>query len=285
MRKFLAASAVSALMVFSAGAILAQEEITANTVLATVNGTEITLGHVIVLRQQLPQEYQNLPDEVLFEGIINQLVEQTLLADYVAANVTDIPLEVELSLANEKRALFAAVQIDAVANREISDEALQAAYDEQYGNLPAEPEFNASHILVETEEEAQALIETLNGGADFAELAKEKSTGPTGPNGGALGWFGLGQMVEPFEAAVVEMEVGSISAPVQTQFGWHVLKLNDKRDKPAPTLEETTTSLMDSLRQQAVEAEITALSDAAEITRPPEDFDASLMRDISLLSQ
>ena len=139
--------------------------------------------------------------------------------------------------------------------------------------------------MVETEEEAQALIETLNGGADFAELAKEKSTGPTGPNGGELGWFGLGQMVEPFEAAVVEMEVGSISAPVQTQFGWHVLKLNDKRDKPAPTLEETTTSLMDSLRQQAVEAEITALSDAAEITRPPEDFDASLMRDISLLSQ
>ncbi len=285
MRKFLAASAVSALMVFSAGATMAQEEITANTVLATVNGTDITLGHVIVLRQQLPQEYQNLPDDVLFEGIVNQLIEQTLLADYVAANVADIPLEVELSLDNEKRALFAAVQIEAVAGRDISDEALQAAYDGQYGNLPAEPEFNASHILVETEEEAEALIVALNGGADFAGLAKEKSTGPSGPNGGELGWFGLGQMVEPFEAAVVEMEVGAISAPVQTQFGWHVLKLNDKRDKPAPTLEETSASLMDSLRQQAVEAEITALAEGAQITRPPEDFDASLMRDISLLSQ
>ncbi len=283
MRNFLAATAVSALMVFSAGVSFAQEEITADTVIASVNGTDITLGHVIVLRAQLPQEYQGLPDDVLFEGIIAQLIEQTLLADYAEANVADIPREVGLSLDNERRALYAAVQIEEVAGRDISDEAIQAAYDEQYGNLPPEPEFNASHILVETEEEALALIEELNGGADFAELAKEKSTGPSGPNGGELGWFGLGMMVEPFEAAVIEMEVGAISAPVNTQFGWHVLILNEKRDKPAPTLEETTVALMDGLRQAAVEAEIAALKEGADITRPEEGFDAALMRDVSLL--
>jgi len=283
MRNFLAATAVSALMVFSAGASLAQEEVTADTVLATVNGTEITLGHVIVLRAQLPQEYQTLPDDVLFKGIIAQLIEQTLLANYAEANVADIPREVTLALENERRALYASVQIDAAAGRDISDEAIQAAYDEQYGNLPPEPEFNASHILVETEEEALALIETLEGGADFAELAKEKSTGPSGPNGGELGWFGLGMMVEPFEAAVVDMEVGEISAPVNTQFGWHVLILNEKRDKPAPTLEQTRAALMDGLRQAAVEAEIEALKEGADITQPPEDFDTALMRDTSLL--
>ena len=285
MRNFLAATAVSALMVFSAGASLAQEDLTADSVLARVNGTEITLGHVIVLRNQLPQEYQNLPDEVLFEGIISQLIEQSLLAEFAEANVADIPREVALTLENDRRALFASVQIDAISGRDISDEAIQAAYDEQYGNLPPEPEFNASHILVETEEEALALIEALDGGADFAELAKEKSTGPSGPNGGELGWFGLGMMVEPFETAVKDMEVGAISAPVNTQFGWHVLILNEKRDKPAPTLEETRVALMDGLRQAAVEAEIQVLKDGAEITRPVEDFDVSLMRDTSLLAK
>jgi len=285
MRNFLAATAVSALMVFSAGASLAQEDITADSVLARVNGTDITLGHVIVLRNQLPQEYQSLPDEVLFEGIISQLIEQSLLAEFAEANVADIPREVVLTLENDRRALFASVQIDAISGRDISDEAIQAAYDEQYGNLPPEPEFNASHILVETEEEALALIEALDGGADFAELAKEKSTGPSGPNGGELGWFGLGMMVEPFETAVKDMEVGAISAPVNTQFGWHVLILNEKRDKPAPTLEETRVALMDGLRQAAVEAEIQVLKDGAEITRPVEDFDVSLMRDTSLLAK
>ncbi len=283
MRNFLAATAVSALMVFSAGVSLAQEEITADTVIASVNGTDITLGHVIVLRGQLPQDYQGLPDDVLFKGIVSQLIEQTLLADKTAASGEEIPRDVALSLANERRALYASVQIDAIAGRDISDEAIQAAYDEQYGNVAPEPEFNASHILVETEEEAQALIETLNGGADFAELAKEKSTGPSGPTGGELGWFGLGMMVEPFEAAVVDMEAGAISAPVQTQFGWHVLKLNEKRDKPAPTLDETRVALMEGLRQAAVEAEIAKMREGADITEAPEGFDASLMRDTSLL--
>jgi len=282
MRNFLAATAVSALMVFSAGVSLAQDALTADSVIATVNGTEITLGHVIVLRSQLPQEYQSLPDDVLFNGIIAQIVEQSLLADFAEANA-EIPREVGLSLENERRALYAAVQIDEIAGRDVSDEALQAAYDAQYGDLPAEPEFNASHILVETEEEALALIETLEGGADFAELAKEKSTGPSGPNGGELGWFGLGMMVEPFEEAVLDMEVGAISAPVNTQFGWHVLILNEKRNKPAPTLEETRVGLMDGLRQAAVEAEILALKEGAEITLPAEGFDAALMRDVSLL--
>ncbi|HIP23525.1 MAG TPA: peptidylprolyl isomerase [Rhodobacteraceae bacterium] len=284
MRNFLAATAVSALMVFSASVSHAQDALTADSVIASVNGTDITLGHVIVLRSQLPQEYQSLPDDVLFEGIISQIVEQTLLADFAEANA-EIPREVGLALENERRALYAAVQIEEIAARDVSDEAVQAAYDAQYGNLPAEPEFNASHILVETEEEAQALIVRLEGGADFAELAKEKSTGPSGPNGGELGWFGLGMMVEPFEEAVLEMEVGAISAPVNTQFGWHVLILNEKRNKPAPTLDETGVALMDGLRQAAVEAEIAAMREGADITLPEEGFDAALMRDVSLLEE
>ncbi len=285
MRNFLAASAVSALMVLSAGVATAQEEVTADTVIASVNGTDITLGHVIVLRNQLPQEYQSLPDDVLFEGIINQLIEQTLLADYAEANIAEIPREVGISIENERRALYAGLQIDAVAAREIPESEVQAAYDAQFGNLPPEPEFNASHILVETIEEAQALIDQINNGADFAELAKEKSIGPSGANGGELGWFGLGQMVPEFEQAVTALEPGTISEPVQTQFGWHVVRLNDKRNKPAPSLDAVRTQIEDSLRQQAVEANIAELKVGADITRPPEGFDASLMTDLSLLDK
>ena len=128
-------------------------------------------------------------------------------------------------LENEARALRSAVAIDAIIGQSFTDDEIAAAYDENYGNIPAEPEFNASHILVETEGEAKALVASLNNGVDFAELAKEKSTGPSGPNGGELGWFGLGMMVAPFESAGLSMEIGDISAPVQTQFGWHVLIL------------------------------------------------------------
>ena len=283
MRNFLAATAVSALMVFSAGASFAQDAPTADTVVASVNGTDITLGHVIVLRSQLPDKYQSLPDDTLFNGIVSQLIEQTLLADYAKANITDIPRKVGISLENERRALYSSLEIDAITARDISDEAIKAAYDAQYANMAPEPEFNASHILVETEEEAKAIIEQLNNGADFAALAKEKSTGPSGPNGGELGWFGLGQMVAPFEDAVKTMEVGAISAPVQTQFGWHVLKLNDKRDKPVPTLEESRVALMESLRQAAVADEIAKLKEGADISRPAANIDPALMRDTSLL--
>ena len=285
MRNFLAATAVSALMVFSAGAGFAQDSVTADTVLATVNGTDITLGHVIVLRSQLPDQYKNLPDDVLLNGIVNQLIEQTLLADYAEANITDIPREVNLALENEHRALYASVEIDAVTAQDISDADIQAAYDAQYGNLPPEPEFNASHILVETEDEAKAIVEQLNNGADFAALAKEKSTGPSGPNGGELGWFGLGQMVPEFEQAVTGLEVGAISEPVQTQFGWHVVKLNDKRDKPAPTLEQVRPQIMDSLRQAAVQAEIAKLKEGADITESMDGIDPATIRDTSLLAK
>ena len=197
MRNLLAAGAIAC---FAATPVLAQDaEVTAETVVAVVNGTEITMGHVILLRTQLPEQYLSAPDDVLFEGILEQLIDQTLLGDTVG----DDTLELKLTLENEARALRAAIAIDGVISQPFSDEAIAAAYDEAYGNLPTDPEFNASHILVETVEEAEALIVALNDGADFAELAKEKSTGPSGPNGGELGWFGLGMMVEPFEAAVL----------------------------------------------------------------------------------
>jgi len=145
-------------------------------------------------------------------------------------------------------------------------------------------EYNAAHILVETEEEALAVIETLDGGADFAETARESSTGPSGPSGGDLGWFGAGMMVGEFETAVKDMEPGDISAPVQTQFGWHVIKLNEVRDQPRPTLEQLRPELENQLLQETVTGKLAELTEAAEITRPAAgDFDPEIINNLDLL--
>ncbi|MBL4874147.1 MAG: peptidylprolyl isomerase [Rhodobacteraceae bacterium] len=279
MRNLLAAGAIAC---FAVTPVLAQDtEISAETVVAVVNGTEITMGHVILLRTQLPEQYLSTPDDILFEGIIQQLVDQTLLG----AEIDDDTLELRLTLENESRALKAAIAIDAVIGQAFSDEDIAAAYNAAYGNLPVEPEFNASHILVETEEEADALITALNDGADFAELAKEKSTGPSGPNGGELGWFGLGMMAPPFEEAVVAMEVGDISGTVQTQFGWHVLILNDKRDIPPPALESVIGEITQTLQQDAIEAKIDELRAGVSVEIMIEGIDPAEIKNLELLNQ
>ena len=159
------------------------------------------------------------------------------------------------------------------------DAAVQAAYDEKYGDGFGGVEFNASHILVETEEEAAGVIAQLDEGADFAALAKEKSTGPSGPGGGSLGWFGEGRMVAEFETAVKALDPGQVSPPVQTQFGWHVITLNERRQAEAPELNEVRSELQGELREQAVAAHIKELVDAANVERPEiEGLDHSVLR-------
>ncbi len=261
----------------------AQDAPTADTVVATVNGTNITLGHMVMVQAGLPEQYRSLPDEVLFDGILDQLINQTLLADSDDAAET---LRVKIALDNERRALLAAEAAENFAQTAISDEALMAAYSEKYAGTSQGEEFNASHILLETEEDAKAVVEEVNGGADFAAVAREKSTGPSGPNGGALDWFGPGMMVPEFQAAVETLDVGEISAPVQTQFGWHVIKLNDKRTKPAPQLEEVRDQLTQELQQQAIQDHLTSMRETAQIERDLADDTAkAALRNMELLEK
>ena len=243
------------------------QDITAETVVSTVNGTDITVGHLIVARRNLPEQYQSLPDEVLFDGLTQQLTQQIILSQSLNG---DTPVSARLSIENESQAILAEVAVANVMAQVVTEEAIQSAYDEQYSDAVPTPEFNASHILVETKEEAVALIETLDAGADFAELAKEKSTGPSGPGGGLLGWFGPGAMVAPFEEAVVALEIGTVSEPVETQFGWHVVKLNDKREATVPTLDEVRGELVASVEQSAVQSFISTITDAADISTAEE---------------
>lgn len=253
----------------------------ASTVVATVNGVDITVGHMIVARATLPQQYQQLPDNVLFEGILDQLIQQTALAESFTG---ELPPRVPLSLENETRSLKAGEAIELILADALTEDAINAAYKAQYVDQDPGKEYNASHILVETEEEASAIIESLASGADFAESAKEKSTGPSGPNGGSLGWFGTGAMVPAFEQAVVELEIGQVSAPVETQFGWHVIRLNETRVQNVPSLDEVRQEIEGQVRDNAMLSAVEDAVSKVEIDRSgSEGLDPAILLQLELI--
>ena len=277
LRHFIASTA----LVFGlATASYAEDMPNAETVVASVNGKTITLGEMIMMKGSLPQQFAQLPDEMLFDGILNQLVQQALLAE----SIETPPARVAIALKNEQRQLLAAEAIDALLAAQMSEDAIKAAYDAKYANAQPATEWNASHILVETEEAAADLAKQAREGADFAELAKAHSTGPSGPNGGQLGWFGAGMMVPAFEQAVAGMQAEQVADPVQTQFGWHVIRLNETRVAAAPDLAEVRPEIEAELQQKLIEEQLAKLSQGANIDQSAAaGLDKSLLSRIDLL--
>jgi len=276
-------SIFAAIILGAVTASAVQAEPSADTVVASVNGTEITVGHMILVREGLPEQYRNLPNEQLFDGILEQLIQQTLLADLIGD--TD-SREIRLTLENDRRLMKASQAVEELSAQAIGEDEIAASYDARYADADMGMEYDASHILVETEEAAVNLIDKLQAGADFVELAKEFSTGPSGPGGGALGWFGLGMMVPPFEAAIVAMEKGAISSPVKTDFGWHVIKLNDTRAISAPALGEVRSEIIAELQRTAIEGQIEELHQQATINRTPvDDIGVAVISQSELMSE
>jgi peptidyl-prolyl cis-trans isomerase C len=274
------ALAAAAALALGASAARAQD-VDADTVVATVGETEITVGHMIVARSGLPQRFRQMPDEVLFDGLLDQLIQQNALAQ----SVENPTKATELTIENQRTGLLAGEALGRVGQAAVTDAALQEAYDARYADAEGTREYNAAHILVETEEAAQEVIAELEGGADFAELARERSTGPSGPDGGALGWFSSGMMVPAFEEAVTALDPGETSAPVETQFGWHVVRLNETRMSEAPSLEEVRGELVQELRQQAQQAHIEEIVAATEVDRAEVEVDPSILSDRALVAE
>lgn len=261
------------------GPALAEGE-TADTVVATVNGTQITLGHMIALRESLPTEYQQLPDDVLFKGIFEQLIQQEVLAQ----SVPDLRPRALATIDNNKRGLASGIAIEAIVKDAVTDAALQAAYDARFKDAQPQTEYSAAHILVDTEEEANAIKAELEGGADFAEIARAKSTDTgSGAKGGDLGWFGLGMMVKPFEDAVVAANVGEVAGPVQTDFGWHLILVKETRVAEQPTLDQLRDQLATEVENAAINAKIEALTQEATVTREGEGLDPALLKNSGLI--
>lgn len=260
---------------------MAQDEPSPDQVLANVNGTEITLGHVLAMRASLPPHYSQLAPETLFDGILEQLIQQTLLMQSVKGDQSQ---RITLQIENETRAIIANQAVRQIMDKPVNAADLQAAYDVKYKTAEDQTEYKAAHILVETEDQAKALLDELNGGADFAALAREHSTGPSGAEGGNLGWFGDGVMVAPFFDAVVALEPGQVSDPVQTQFGWHLIFLQETRVKDRPAFEDVRAELEEELRSSVFEEHLKNLEQRADIDRAdPESIDPEIVNKTDLL--
>ncbi len=273
----LALASALTLAVAPAGA----EEPKADTVVATVNGTVITLGHLLAAKAALPPQYQSLPDETLFKGIMDQLIDQTLLEQSAAGKLT---LRDELSIENERRAYVANATLAGVIRAAVTDEAIQKAYDARVAAFVPGLEYKAQHILVADEAKAKELLTQLEGGADFATMAKENSTDTgSGANGGDLGWFGLGMMVKPFEDAVVAATPGKVTGPVKSDFGFHLILVNETRPTAPPALDALREELAAEIEGATVDAHIKSLVEAAKIERPGDTLDPAVMSRTDIL--
>ncbi|MCX7287019.1 MAG: peptidylprolyl isomerase [Rhodobacterales bacterium] len=279
MTKHLAVAPLLALATLLAAPVWAEGE-TADTVMATVNGTKITLGEMIALREALPEQYQTMPDDALFKGIMDQLVQQEVLRQ----SVTTLSPRDTATMVNDTRGYVSGVAIQSIVETAVTDEALQTAYETRFKNSPQVTEYNASHILVKTLEEAEKLKADLAAGADFAELAKANSidTG-SGAAGGALGWFGPGVMVKPFEDAVIAAKVGEVTAPVQSDFGYHLILVTETRVAANPTLDQIRDELATEIENAAIEAKLAELEGTATITREGEGLDPTLLKNSALI--
>ena len=279
MKKLLMSAYLSFIIFFLPSNVISQD---ANTILATVGETKITLGHVIALQSRLTAQYRNLDDSTLFNGILDQLIQQAVVAENVKKrNFSAIKYEYE----NQVRTYLANLHIEKITLRELSETRIKEFYESQYKASRSSREFNASHILLETESEALEVQNMLRESKEFSELAKTRSTGPSGPNGGNLGWFSKGMMVPQFEKAVLVLKVGEISDPIQTQYGWHIIKLVDVREKAIPTLDEARSEIEQALRQEDVKIEIQNLTSKTKVIRSEISIDPSIIRNTELISE
>lgn len=234
--------------------------------LASVNGEVITEAELDLAVNDLEQQLANVPAERRRAAALSFLIEVRLLAAAAqAAGLDEKPAFQRRMKLLRQRALHTGFVETEVAAK-MTEEQVRKRYDQEVANTPPVNEIKARHILVKSKEEALAIIEELDGGADFVELAKEKSTGPSGPNGGDLGYFGPGQMVPPFEEAAFKLDVGNYSKePVETQFGWHVILVEDKRAQQPPSYDEVKEQIRGVLFREVYAKLVEELRGGAEV--------------------
>jgi peptidyl-prolyl cis-trans isomerase C len=237
-----------------------------SSVLAIVNGDKITRSDLDNAFSNLPPQYQNAPFEQMFPLLLTSLIDSKLVAADARARGLDKEPAYKERLEQISEQLLERYTIRQIIEEAVAEDKLRARFDAQA--TEAEMEIHARHILLKTEAEALEVIKALDGGADFAELAKEKSTGPSGPRGGDLGYFGKGQMVPEFETAAFALDAGSYSStPVKTQFGYHVIKVEESRQAKPKTFEESVEELRAAAAEEAGGQYVDSLRSKAEIER------------------
>ena len=253
-------AAAAALMCLSSVAAAADSE-----VIATVNGIKITQGDLASARAEVGAEIASIPVEARTRVLVEYLVENQLMAEAAEKDKLATGPVFEDRIKYYRRRALRDLYFDKHVRGTVTEADAKKLYDTQVASIKPEVELRARHILVKTEAEARDVIEKVHRGEDFAELAKTTSTGPSKMQGGDLGYFTKGQMVKEFEEAAFALKPGDVSEPVKTQFGWHVIKIEDKREKGAPPFDSVKDRIMAALVQQKTQETIKNLRDKAKV--------------------
>ncbi len=247
----------------------------ADAVVAMVGDEPITEADLAFAAEDMAQDLAQMPPEERRAFLVRILIDMKVMsgaAREAGMDQTEIFAQRQKYL--EERALRRAYFNEAIAGA-VTEDAARAEYDAFVQQFEPQDEVRASHILVESEEEANQIKAELDGGADFAELAKEHSIDPGAANGGDLGFFGHGMMVKPFEdAAFALANVGDVSAPVQSQFGWHIIKLEEKRQSAPPSFEQVAPQIQNQLLMRSFTEKVDELMAGVEIKIEDADLKA-----------
>jgi peptidyl-prolyl cis-trans isomerase C len=244
-------------------------------VVAQVNGVDIKNSDLDFAATEVGPQLSAFPPEQRRMMLLQFVIENELMAGAAVKDGLDSGQSFEDRLKYHRRRSLRDAYYDKTVRGGVSDAEAKKVYDEKVGGLKPEEEIHARHILVKTEQEAKDIAERLKKGEDFAALAKEKSQ-DAGAEGGDLGFFTRGQMIKPFEEAAFKLEVGKISDPVQTQFGWHVIKVEEKRTRPLPSFDEVKETIYNQLTQQKATQTLRDLQGAAKIEIVDPDIKKSM---------
>jgi peptidyl-prolyl cis-trans isomerase C len=247
-----------------AGAARAADE---DPVIARVNGVDIRQSDLAFAEEEIGGNMPTIPPEQKRDYLVNYLVDVIVLSQAAdKQNLGDRP-DVKHRLAFDRSRLLMESLLQDAGKAALSDDAERKVYDEAVKQVKNEEEVHARHILVPTEDEAKAILAQLKGGADFAALAKEKSKDPGAAEGGDLGYFTKEQMVPEFAEVAFKLGKGQLSDPVKTQFGWHIIKVEDKRIRPTPTFEQVKPQIENYVAHRAQAELVDNLRKTATVER------------------
>ena len=264
-RLTLGAAALAVTLSITPGGVLAADD---DPVVATVNGTKILKSMLVTAQQLLPEQYQKIPLMQIYPALVDTVIDMKLSAADARKKRLHETKEFKVLMSRVEDQMLQRTVLQAEMDKALTEEALKRRYDALIADEKSSTEVHARHILVKTKEEANDIIEQLQNGASFEVTAKEKSTGPSATSGGDLGFFGKGQMVAEFEKAAFSLRKGKFTdTPVKTQFGWHIIKLEDRRKSEPPSFESIKQKLQTEISQETGAEYVSGLRKKAKIER------------------
>lgn len=238
----------------------------ADSVVANVNGHKFTYSQVMEAKASLPKQYQSAPDDKIFPVLLNQAVDTYLIEKAATAAGLENKPEVQKAIEKAKEGIIAQAFLMEKVKDLITDASIQAKYDEVIKNFPKEKEVHLRHILVKDQTTAQSVIKALKNGTDFKKLAKDKSTDGTAKEGGDLGFFRKSELPKELSEEAFKLKAGTYSQePIKTDFGWHVILVEQVRDAVPPKFEEIKNELKGLMTQEAVVSLVKELRKTAKI--------------------